>query len=200
MSDFFEAKYQRPVFSPVIKITKSNNKPAFVSDIKIDNGESGESMFDKAERVKELMKAKNLSLAKAALLLGFDTKQVANKLRLLEFGDDERKALLENEYSEKEALLFLQLDKRTRLYAMEYCRQENFNEKQIEHYISGAVEQSKGKKRRTFEINNIGFFENSLKKTLELGEKMGFESDLERLDDGEYYVFNIKVSKKCNGE
>ena len=193
MSDFFEAKYQRPVFSPVIKITKNNNKPAFVSDIEITNQEN---MFDKAEKVKDLMKDKNLSLAKTAMLLGLNTKQVANKLRLLEFGDSERKALLEKEYSEKEALLFLQLDKRTRLYAMEYCRQENMDEKQIECYIYNAFEQSREKNRKTFEINNIGFFENSLKKTLELGQKMGFESDLERLDDGEYYVFNIKVVKK----
>ena len=192
MSDFFESAYQRPVFSPVIKITKSSNKPVFVSDIEVDRCDN---MFDMANGVRELMKNQNLSLMKTADILGLDCLQVANKLRLLEFNDAERQALLENKYSEKEALYFLQLDKRTRLYAMEYCRQENFDESQIEKYIMSSIEESCREKRCMPEVKDIELLENSIKRTVELAEKMGFDAHLERNDNSKKYIFRIIVAR-----
>ncbi|MBP3580574.1 MAG: hypothetical protein J6K12_04930 [Clostridia bacterium] len=193
MSDFFESKYQRPVFSPVIKITKSNNKPQFVSDI---GQTSKETMFDEAKKVQKLMKEQNLSLMNTAKILSLDSVQVANKLRLLEFGQAECESLVRNGYGEKEALLFLQLDKTSRLYAMEYCRQEEFDENQIEQYINNIVEESKQKNRAVSEVKDIGFLENSLKKILSLAEKMGFEVSFEAVDDKDYRNINIRVKKK----
>lgn len=197
MSDFFESKYQRPVFSPVINITKSVEKPTFVSEI---GQEQKQDMFMGAENVKKLMKEEKLSLAETGQRLGIDPREVANKLRLLEFSQAEREALINNGYDEEQALMFLQLCKKTRLYAMEYCRQENLDTRGIEEYVKQAIHGTKAERKSTFEVNDIGFVVNSLKKTVSLAQKMGFEAQLEKCEDEDYHLITVKVKKKhCIG-
>jgi len=193
VSDFFELNYQRPVLSPVIKITKSKEKPTFVSDLSdVDK----KDMFSQAIRVRNLMKESKLSLMKTAKLLGLDSSGVANKLRLLEFDEAQRKTILQCGYSEKEALCFLQLDKNTRLYAMELCRQENYSEQQIEQYVKEQITLQGRPAKKLSQVSDVGFLSNSLKKTLLLAEKMGFETDMQDSEDDEYHYYSIKVKRK----
>ena len=197
MSDFFEPKYQRPVFAPVIKITGSTNKPVFVSEI----GEKRrEDIFELGEEVKDIMKYQNLSLAETANRLGIDPATAAGRLRLLEFNEAERNAVRENGYTEREALCFLQLGRKTRLYAMAFCRQENYDTLRIEQYIQDTLAQSDNGPRSAFEIKDMGFVENSIKKTLELAQKMGFETSLEVVGNENSRDFLINVKRKNERE
>ncbi len=60
MSDFFEEKFQRAVFAPVIKITKNTKKPVFVSDIsQITNTAEKEKTEEKTEEKGAFFEAHN---------------------------------------------------------------------------------------------------------------------------------------------
>ena len=197
MSDFFEPKYQRPLFAPVIKITGSKNKPVFISDIAQDGHMD---LFGLGEEVKKTMKYHGLTLMETAKKLGIDPVTAAGRLRLLEFNDAEKDAVREYGYTEREALCFLQLPVKTRLYAMAFCRQENYDTHRIEQYIQQTLAQSRNVSKSTFELKDIGFVENSIKKTLELAQKMGIETSIKISGTENSRSFLINVNRKKERE
>ena len=123
MSDFFYKEKLGPVFSPVIKIKHEKMSPAVVSAI--DNLLSPKgNMFTRAETVKCLMGLEKLSVEETAKALSLKMEDVAGKLRLLEFSETERCALLDYGFSERDALQFLRLDRVSRLFFIECCRKK----------------------------------------------------------------------------
>ena len=145
MSDFFYKEKLGPVFSPVIKVKHKNLPDTVVSAIDNLLSPSG-NMFTRAEAVKKLMSIEKMGLEEAASALSLKRVDVANKLRLLEFSPAERSAILENEFSEASALQFLRLDKTSRLYAMEYCKQAGYDAIRINEYVDEVVESKTARK------------------------------------------------------
>ncbi len=204
MSDFFYKEKLGPVFSPVIKV-KRGDVPLSVATA-IDNllNPSG-NMFTRAQTVKNLMQLENYSLEQTAKALSLRMSDVGGKLRLLEFSDAERAAVLEYGFSEKSALDFLALDKYSRLYAMEYCHKNSFTPKQIEGYVEGLVnaklmknaEKSTAAKKgeRRALVGNIGFLFNSVDNFLRIARQAGFSVDDERSEDDEGYSIHIRIDK-----
>ena len=138
MSDFFYKERLGPIFSPVINIKNEKLSPTVVSAIDNLLSPSG-NMFTRAAAVKNLMSIEKLGLEETARVLSLKKTDVANKLRLLEFSQKERSAILEYGFSESGALEFLKLDKVTRLYTIEYCRKSGFDENEIKEYVDGVV-------------------------------------------------------------
>ncbi len=207
MSDFFYKERLGPVFSPVINVKHENIPPTVVSAIDNLLSPSG-NMFTRAQTVRNLMKIENLSLEETAKVLSLKRTDIAGKLRLLEFSQKEREAVLEYGFSEADALEFLRLDKISRLYAMEYCRKSGFDSPKIREYIDGTVAAktakavSKNEKNdcvRKFAINDIGFFFNSVEKVLGLARKAGFEVENERSESEDGYHIHISVKKQNKG-
>ena len=105
VSDFFYKEKMGPLFSPVITLKNERISPVVVSAI--DNLLSPDgNMFTRAETVRNLMRLEKLGLEETSKALSISTSDVANKLRLLEFSDKERAAILEYGFSEKDALQF----------------------------------------------------------------------------------------------
>ena len=204
MSDFFYKEKLGPVFSPVINVKQENISQAVVSALDNLLSPSG-NMFTRAETVRNLMKIEKLSLEQTAKALSLNLPDVANKLRLLEFTQKERRAILDHGFSEASALEFLRLDKISRLYAMEYCRKNEFDADGIKDYVDSAVESKKVKKEQTqekiesvrkFVINDIGFLFNSIDNILRLARNAGFEVDNKTSENSDFYDIHISVKKQ----
>lgn len=204
VSDFFYKQKLGGTFSPVINVKHQNISPTVVSAI--DNLLSpGGNMFTRAETVRNLMEIEKLDLDKTAKALSLKKTDVANKLRLLEFSEKERGAILEYSFSEASALQFLRLDKISRLYAMEFCRKSGYCDKQIEGYVDGIVNTKQTRKNeisekidnvRKFIINDIGFFLNSIENALRIARKAGFEVDNRTDETKDKYEIHISIKKK----
>ena len=204
MSDFFYKEKLGPVFSPVINVKQENISQAGVSALDNLLSPTG-NMFTRAETVRNLMKIEKLSLEQTAKALSLNLPDVANKLRLLEFTQKDRRAILDHGFSEASALEFLRLDKISRLYAMEYCRKNEFDADGIKDYVDSAVESKKVKKEQTqekiesvrkFVINDIGFLFNSIDNILRLARNAGFEVDNKTSENSDFYDIHISVKKQ----
>lgn len=204
VSDFFHKERLGPVFSPVINVKQENISQAVVSALDNLLSPSG-NMFTRAETVRNLMKLEKLSLEQTAKALSLNLPDVANKLRLLEFTQKERRAILDHGFSEASALEFLRLDKVSRLYAMEYCKKNSFDADGIKEYVDSTVETKKAKKEevqekiesvRKFVINDIGFLFNSIENILRVARNAGFEVDNETSENNDFYDIHISVRKQ----
>lgn len=207
VSDFFYREKLGPVFSPVISVKKEKLSPAVVSALDNLLSPSG-NMFTRAETIKVLMHVEKLSLEQTAKTLSLRLCDVADKLRLLEFSDRERAAVLEYGFSEGSALEFLKLDKVSRLYTMEYCRKNGFDDTEIARYVSktldaksARLEEASRKKEslKKFVVNDVGFFFNSIENALRLARSAGFIVENKRSESKDCYDIHITVKKK-NGD
>lgn len=204
VSDFFYKERLGPVFSPVINVKHENISQAVVSAIDNLLSPAG-NMFTRAETVRNLMKVEKLSLEQAAKALSLKLPDVANKLRLLEFSQKERSAILKYGFSEASALEFLRLDKISRLYAIEYCRKNNFDTEGIKAYVDSSIETKKTKRAETkekiesvrkFVINDVGFLFNSIENVIRLAKNAGFEVDDKKSETEDCYDIHISVKKQ----
>ena len=203
MSDFFYKERLGPVFSPVINIKNEKLSPTVVSAIDNLLSPSG-NMFTRAAAVKNLMSIEKLGLEETARVLSLKKTDVANKLRLLEFSQKERSAILEYGFSESGALEFLKLDKVTRLYTIEYCRKSGFDENEIKEYVDGVVATKSAKKEKTkeraesvkkFIVSDIGFFLNSIENATRLARNAGFDVKNEKTEHKGGYDIHISIKK-----
>lgn len=206
MSDFFYKERLGPVFSPVINIKRENVSPTVVSAIDNLLSPTG-NMFTRAETVRNLMMVEKLSLEQTAKALSIKITDVANKLRLLEFSQNERGVILEYGFTEAGALLFLELDKPSRLYAMEYCHKNSYSTQQIQGYVEGVVNSGRTKKIQREEkiervkkcvVNDVGFFFNSIENALRLARRAGLEVENHRSEKEDSYDIHIKIKKRSD--
>ena len=81
---------------------------------------------------------------------------------------------------------------------MAFCRQENYDTQRIEQYIQQTLAQRENMSRSNFEVKDVGFVENSIKKTLELAQKMGFETSIEisGSENSRNFLINVKRKKE----
>ncbi len=206
MSDFFYKERLGPVFSPVINIKRENVSPTVVSAIDNLLSPTG-NMFTRAETVRNLMMVEKLSLEQTAKALSIKITDVANKLRLLEFSQNERGTILEYGFTESGALLFLELDKTVRLYAMEYCHKNSYSTQQIQGYVEGVVNSERVKKSQREEriervkkcvVNDVGFFFNSIENALRLARRAGLEVENHKSEKEDSYDIHIKIKKRSD--
>ena len=205
MSDFFYKEKMGPLFSPVITLKNERISPVVVSAI--DNLLSPDgNMFTRAETVRNLMRLEKLGLEETSKALSISTSDVANKLRLLEFSDKERAAILEYGFSEKDALQFLKLDKISRLYGIEFCNKNGYSSEQTREYVDSTAKKNadikvsaekKIENVRKFVVNDIGFFLNSIENALRLARNAGFEVENEKKENDGAYDIHIRVRKNA---
>ena len=206
MSDFFYKERLGPVFSPVINIKKQGAPSTVLSAIDNLLSPSG-NMFTRAETIRNLMKIEGYGVEETAKALSMKMSDVAAKLRLLEFSSAERQAILEYDFSEKAAVMFLSLDKPRRLFAIEYCHANGYNEEQVHGYVEGFSVAKKEKRTekntpssglRKSVINDVGFVLNSIENTLKLAKKAGLEILDEKSENED--SCSIRITLKKNGK
>ena len=153
------------------------------------------NMFEKAESISTMLKIDGMTQNKLAAVLGVSQSFVANKIRLLRFGDEAREKILRYSLSERHARCILRLDDEDdRLIAIEKAHLMNMNVVRCEILVDTMLDQ---KKRETVPdvsfSDRIGHFESSLESSLSLLREIGVRARARREEVGEMIYFSISI-------
>ena len=153
-------------------------------------------MFEEAKSIKAITSLKNMTQARVAEMMGVSQPYVANKLRLLEYTDEERAKILEYGLTERHARTILRLRSASdRLIAIEKCHLGKMNVSRCEITVDSILDErlracvSEGENY----AEHIGHFERSLESSLMLLRKSGIRARARREADGERIYFSICI-------
>lgn len=200
MSDFLEKQDGKSQKSKKVYINKNSMSPTLVTAI--DNLLCPESnMFTGAETVKKLMETENLSVAEASKQLSLRLVDVANKLRLLEYTDNERKLILKLEITERCAVKLLDICKEQRYEVLDECDGFGLKKRKAEDFILNRMADLTPEKiRRKNSLRKMyvcdpGFLINSLDKAVLFARQAGLKIESFKSEDEKEYSMIIKVKK-----
>lgn len=154
------------------------------------------NMFEEAESIMAMTALRDMTQSRIAAALGVSQPYVANKLRLLEYGETERAKILEYGLSERHARTILRLPtENDRLSAIEKCHAMRLNvarceiavDTMLDEILRNSVPISTGYAER------IGHFERSLESSLRLLREHGIRSTLRRDRDESGIYFSIYI-------
>ncbi len=135
------------------------------------------TMFDQAERLRELLDHRGWTQQEAANLLGVSQSTIANKLRLLQFAPDERESIVAAGLTERHARAVLTLPKLRRRDALDRIIREGMTVASAETMVDDLRKlppPSRGA------IRDIGIFYNSIDHALGILHNAGVTATLTR--------------------
>lgn len=155
------------------------------------------NIFEEASAISSLLFIYRMTQAEAADKLAVSQSYVANKLRLLRFGDEERSLILENGLSERHARCLLRLsDEDERLRALRYIIAHKLNVASSEKYVETLLQsQEKKRKKMRFIFKDLRLFYNSLDRAAELVRSSGVPVKVERDEKREGVVLTVTIGK-----
>ncbi len=158
--------------------------------------------FEEAQGIQTLMQTSGMSQQEVAKKLGKAQSTVANKLRLLFFGEDLRQKMLDNGLTERHARALLRLpNERLVNEAIQYIVAERLNVGESESYIESlltAVPEKPPSKpaTRLFVVKDLRIFMNTITKAVSTMRLAGIEGDTSKEEDEEYIHYLVKIPKK----
>lgn len=154
------------------------------------------NMFEEAASIRAMMALRDMTQSKIAKALGVSQPYVANKLRLLEYTDEERAKILEYGLTERHARTILRLSApNDRLIAIEKCHTMKMNVSRCEITVDSILDERLRACAPEGEnyAEHIGHFERSLESSLMLLRKSGIRARARREADGERIYFSICI-------
>ena len=161
--------------------------------------------FEQAAAMQNIMMICDITQAELAESLGLSQPTVANKLRLLKYGEEERRIIRKSRMPERQARCFLRIadsEKRLRLlciaaengYTVEEC------ELLVENCFGRPQRTGRQKKKGATQklvgtVSDIRFFINSVDKAISLASAAGFSVEREENDKGDYVEICLKIPK-----
>ena len=155
--------------------------------------------------MQNIMMICDITQAELAESLGLSQPTVANKLRLLKYGEEERRIIRKSRMPERQARCFLRIadsEKRLRLlciaaengYTVEEC------ELLVENCFGRPQRTGRQKKKGATQklvgtVSDIRFFINSVDKAISLASAAGFSVEREENDKGDYVEICLKIPK-----
>ena len=158
--------------------------------------------FEEAQGIQTLMQTSGMSQQEVAKKLGKAQSTVANKLRLLFFGEDLRQKMLDNGLTERHARALLRLpNERLVNEAIQYIVAERLNVGESESYLESlltAVPEKPPSKpaTRLFVVKDLRIFMNTITKAVSTMRLAGIEVDTSKEEDEEYIHYLVKIPKK----
>lgn len=158
--------------------------------------------FEEAQGIQTLMQTSGMSQQEVAKKLGKAQSTVANKLRLLFFGEDLRQKMLDNGLTERHARALLRLpNERLVNEAIQHIVAERLNVGESESYIESlltAVPEKPPSKpaTRLFVVKDLRIFMNTITKAVSTMRLAGIEVDTSKEEDEEYIHYLVKIPKK----
>ena len=158
--------------------------------------------FEEAQGIQTLMQTSGMSQQEVAKKLGKAQSTVANKLRLLFFGEDLRQKMLDNGLTERHARALLRLpNERLVNEAIQYIVAERLNVGESESYIESlltAVPEKPPSKpaTRLFVVKDLRIFMNTITTAVSTMRLAGIEVDTSKEEDEEYIHYLVKIPKK----
>lgn len=163
------------------------------------------NFFEEAVAIQKLMKMGGYTQQAVAQKLGKNQSTVANKLRLLQFSDPVREAILNAGLTERHARALLNLNGRgdeLLLQAVREITQRQLNVSQTERYVAGVVDklsqdkEDKPRSKRLFVVKDLRIFLHSIDKALETMKLSGIKAKTQMQEEEGEVVYTIRIPKE----
>lgn len=153
--------------------------------------------FDEANAIARLIEIYGMTQEDAAFRLGYAQSTLANKLRLLKLGLDERKLILEGNLTERHARAFLKLDNpEERLQAINQAIKLHLNVERTEHMIENMLEKERYRrniKRGAVIFKDLRLFTNTINKAVETMQIAGVDVNVDKKESEEFIDYHIRI-------
>lgn len=158
------------------------------------------SYFDEAAAICSLIEAYGLTQEDAALKLGRAQSTIANKLRLLQYSEKERKLLSENNLTERHARAFLRVkDVELRINAIETAIKRALNVEKTEQMIEDMIiekRESEMFQKRCVVFRDVRLFVNTINKAIETMKAAGIEANSKKTQTDDYIEYVVRIPVK----
>ena len=163
------------------------------------------NFFEEAVAIQKLMKMGGYTQQAVAQKLGKNQSTVANKLRLLQFSDPVREAILNAGLTERHARALLNLNDKgdeLLLQAVREITQRQLNVSQTERYVAGVVDklsqdkEDKPRSKRLFIVKDLRIFLHSIDKALETMKLSGIKAKTQMQEEEGEVVYPIRIPKE----
>ena len=156
--------------------------------------------FEEAVAIQKLMQMAGHTQQEVAKKLGKNQSTVANKLRLLQFSDEIRKAILDANLTERHARALLNLNEQgdeVLKEAIKVIAEKEMTVSQTEKYIAQfAGKENKPKEKRLFVVKDLRIFLNTIDKALDTMKLSGIDAKTQIQEDGDEMVYTIRIPKE----
>ena len=157
--------------------------------------------FEEAYGFKRLIDQYGLTQEEAARKVGKTQSAVANKLRLLQFSEEVREAILAANLTERHARALLNLNEQgdeVLLKAVKEISEKEMNVSQTEKYIAQLIgkKEEKPKKKELFVVKDLKIFFNTIDKALETMKLSGIEAKTQMQEEEDEVVYTIRIPKE----
>ena len=158
------------------------------------------NFFEEAAAIQKLMKMGGYTQQAVAKKLGKNQSTIANKLRLLQFSEPVREAILAANLTERHARALLNLNEQgdeQLLQAIKAIQEREMNVAQAEKYIAQLEgKQDKPKEKRLFIVKDLRIFLNSIDKALETMKLSGIRAKTQMQEENDEVVYTIRIPKE----
>ena len=132
----------------------------------------------------------------AAARLGKSQSSIANKLRLLRLGEEERHIITEAKLTERHARALLRLEKEEeRLAALKVVAERGMNVAQTEHYIEqllGTPDKPQ-KPRRRVVVRDVRIFMNTIHHAVDVMKQNGIKAQSWKRETDQYLEYVVRI-------
>lgn len=158
------------------------------------------NFFEEAAAIQKLMKMGGYTQQAVAKKLGKNQSTIANKLRLLQFSEPVREAILAANLTERHARALLNLNEQgdePLLQAIKAIQEREMNVAQAEKYIAQLEgKQDKPEGKRLFIVKDLRIFLNSIDKALETMKLSGIRAKTQMQEENDEVVYTIRIPKE----
>lgn len=157
------------------------------------------NLFEEAEGIFRLIHDWGVTQEEAARRLGKKQSTIANKLRLLRFGEEEREMIERGGLTERHARALLKLeDPQTRAETIELAVKQGLNVRQTEALVEKLLlpkENKPSAKQKTFIVKDIRLFINTVHKAVNLLRDAGIDAETAQQETEEYIECVVRIPK-----
>ena len=160
------------------------------------------SVFEQAEGFAALLCEHGYTQESLARQMGMAQSTLANKLRLLKLGGEERRLLEENDLTERHARALLRVEEPERLEVLQLILARGWNVEQTEQYIDNLlVEKAEPRQqRRQVVMKDARMFINTIDKTVEAIKRMGIALEAQQRCGDSYVEYILRVPIETGAE
>lgn len=155
--------------------------------------------FEQAEAIKMLLNEFSFSEERLAQQIGSRQSAIRDKLRVLNFTQEERKIIEKKSLSERHAQILLMIDDENIRKKVLYKVVENgLNVEQTEDVVQGLISPKSQRKsvcKQTIVIKDIRLFYNTITKAVTTMQKSGIDATEEKTETDDFIEYKIRITK-----
>lgn len=155
-------------------------------------------IFEEAKALQMLIHEWGVTQEEAARKLGRAQSTIANKLRLLSLGEEERRFILEHNLSERHARALLTVpDSGERMEILRKAVEQRMNVAQLEQHIqrraAAPAPVKEEPKRRVLIVKDVRIFLNTINKAIDTMKNAGIPAVAERHEESGCIEYRVRI-------